>query len=178
MDDIGLNAESEVGDLGATTETGQLLSLKDGDSFLVADAWGDVRGGVDGMFSGDTRILSRMCLLMRNLRPSKLSFALSRDNASFTFHGANHDLPPVGGRATPRGVIHLERRRCLHRGRMFERVRMTNFGLDEVMAPVSFVYGADFRDMFEVRGLRRPARGKIREPEITGRCVIFGYDGL
>src|ERR1700739_1420298 len=169
MDDIGLNAESEVGDSGATTETGQLLSLKDGDSFLVADAWGDVRGGVDGMFSGDTRILSRFCLLIGNARPSK---------PSFTFHGSNHDLPPGGGRATPRGVIHLERRRCLHRGRMFERVRLTNFGLDEVMAPVSFVYGADFRDMFEVRGLRRPARGKIREPEITGRCVIFGYDGL
>src|ERR1700758_1122577 len=172
MDDIGLNAESEVGDSGVTTETGQLLSLKDGDSFLVADAWGDVRGGVDGMFSGDTRILSRLCLLIGNARPSKLSFALSRDNASFTFHGANHDLPPVGGRATPRGVIHLERRRCLYRGRMFERVRLTNFGLDEVMAPVSFLYAADFQDMFEVRGLKRSARGVLHEPIVSGRSVL------
>jgi glycogen debranching enzyme len=178
MDDIGLNAESEIGDSGTTTDTGQLLSLKDGDSFLVADPWGDVRGGVDGLFSGDTRILSRFLLLIGNSRPSKLSFSLSRDNATFTFHGANHDLPPVGGRATPRGVIHLERRRCLYRGRMFERVRLTNFGLDEVMAPISFVYGADFRDMFEVRGLKRAARGQTREPLITGRCAVFSYDGL
>ncbi|MBV8682688.1 MAG: amylo-alpha-1,6-glucosidase [Caulobacteraceae bacterium] len=178
MDDIGLNAESAIGDSGATTETGQLLSLKDGDSFLVADPWGDVCGGVDGMFCGDTRILSRFALLLGDLRPSKLSFALSRDNATFIFHGANHDLPPVGGKTTPGGIIHIERRRCLHQGRMFERLRLTNFGLDEIMAPVSFVYDADFRDMFEVRGLKRASRGTAREPVVSGRSVQFGYDGL
>jgi glycogen debranching enzyme len=178
MDDIGLVAESEADGAGAAADTGQLLSLKDGDTFLVADCWGDVRGGVDGLFSGDTRILSRFCLHIGDKRPSRLSFSLSRDNATFTFHGANLDLPPVGGRATPRGVIHLERRRCLHRGRMFERVRLTNFGLDEVMAPVSFAYGSDFRDMFEVRGLKRAARGAERDPTVNGRGVVFAYDGL
>jgi glycogen debranching enzyme len=178
MDDTGLAVDSGVEQTGATADTGQLLSLKDGDTFLVADPWGDVGGGANGLFSGDTRILSRLTLLIGDKRPSKLSFALSRDNATFTFHGANHDLPPMGGRATPRGVIHIERRRCLHRGRMFERVRLTNFGLDEVMAPVSFLYGADFRDMFEVRGLARAAHGATHEPRVTGRGVVFAYDGL
>jgi glycogen debranching enzyme len=177
MDDTGLAVDSGA-DAGASADTGQLLSLKDGDTFLVADPWGDVRGGADGLFSGDTRILSRYTLLIGDKRPSKLSFALSRDNATFTFHGSNLDLPPVGGRMTPRGVIHLERRRCLFRGRMFERVRLTNFGLDEVMAPVSFVYAADFRDMFEVRGLKRQRRGSLGEPLVTGRGVVFEYHGL
>jgi glycogen debranching enzyme len=178
MDDTGLAVDSEADQGGVGADTGQLLSLKDGDTFLVADPWGDVRGGNDGLFSGDTRILSRYALLIGDKRPSKLSFALSRDNATFTFHGSNLDLPPVGGRATPRGVIHLERRRCLHRGRMFERIRLTNFGLDEVMAPVSIVYGADFRDMFEVRGMRRARRGEIGEPRVSGRGVVFAYQGL
>ncbi len=130
------------------------------------------------MFCDDTRILSRLRLLVGGKRPSRLSFALSPDNAVFTFNGANLALPPVGGRATPRGVIHLERKRCLNGGRLFERVRLTNFGLDEVMLPVAFEYSSDFRDMFEVRGMRRAARGKVTAPRLTGRGAVFAYVGL
>ena len=161
-----------------TSDPTDLLSLKDGDTFLVADSQGDIDGGADGLFDNDTRILSRFRLLVGQKRPSRLSFGLSQDNAVFTFHGANLALPPMGGRATPRGVIHLERRRCLWRGRLMERVRMTNFGLDEVMLPIVFEYAADFRDMFEVRGMRRKARGTLLEPQFNGRHVTFAYEGL
>jgi glycogen debranching enzyme len=161
-----------------TSDPSELLSLKDGDTFLVADAQGDIDGGADGLFHDDTRILSRFRLLVGQKQPSRLAFGLSQDNAVFTFHGANLALPPVGGRATPRGVIHIERRRCLWQGRLMERVRLTNFGLDEVMVPLAIEYAADFRDMFEVRGLRRKARGTLLEPQFNGRHVTFGYDGL
>ena len=36
------------------------MALKDGDTFLVADGWGDMKGGADGLFDHDTRILSRL----------------------------------------------------------------------------------------------------------------------
>src|SRR5665213_3504227 len=178
MDDLAGPALSEPDEAVVADDLGQLLSIKDGDTFLVADSWGDVLVGADGLFSNDTRILSRFRLLIGEKRPSKLSFGLSRDNADFTFNGANLALPPVGGRATPRGVIHVERKRCLHDGRLFERLRLTNFGLDEVMLPIAFEFGADFRDMFEVRGMRRAARGVVTEPRLTGRGVVFGYQGL
>jgi glycogen debranching enzyme len=177
MDDQGGAAELDTGDT-VTADPEQSLSMKDGDTFVVFDPWGDLSGGADGMFCDDTRILSRWRLLVGGRRPSKLSSALSRDNAVFTFNGANLALPPVGGRATPRGVIHLERKRCLHDGRLFERVRLTNFGLDEVMLPIAFEYGADFRDMFEVRGMRRATRGVVSPPRLTGRGAVFAYAGL
>ena len=178
MDDLAGPEASDFDEAVATDEESQLLSLKDGDTFLVADSWGDVRGGADGLFSGDTRILSRFRLLIGERRPSRLSFGLSRDNASFAMNGANRALPPVGGNATPRGVIHLERKRCLRHGRLFERVRLTNFGLQEVMAPIAYEFEADFRDMFEVRGLRRPLRGSLQAPAPTGRGMLLSYDGL
>ena len=128
--------------------------------------------------SATTRGFSRFRLLIGDRRPSRLSFALSQDGTVFTFHGANLALPPVGGKATPRGVIHLERKRCLFQARLFERLRLTNYGLDEVMAPIAFEYAADFRDMFEVRGLPRPARGSVAEPRLDGRSVRFAYHGL
>lgn len=162
----------------ATGERGLLLSAKDGDVFLVADAQGDISGGADGLFADDTRILSRYRLLVGDKQPSPLSFGVSPDSAVFTFHGTNLALPPMGHRATPRGVIHIERKRVLFEGRFHERVRCANFGLDEVMLPLAFEYAADFRDMFEVRGMVRHARGALAAPRANGRSITFSYLGL
>jgi glycogen debranching enzyme len=163
----------------ATVASGvELVSLKDGHAFVVGDQNGDVIGGADGLFDRDTRVLSRLVFLIGDRHPTRLSSTLSRDNAVFTFHGTNRTLPPVNGRGTPRGAIHIERRRTLAGERLYERVRCTNFGLDQVMLPLVFEYAADFRDMFEVRGVRRPARGRLLAPQLAGRQVLFAYEGL
>ncbi len=178
MDDLAAPQAVDSDEAARGEDEIHYISLKDGDTFLVSDTWGDLRGAADGLFSNDTRILSRFRLLIGGKRPSRLSFSLSDDNATFTVNGANRALPPVGGPATPRGVIHMERKRCLHGGRLFERLRLANFGLDEVMAPIVFEFDADFRDVFEVRGLVRGARGATAPPKLTGRGVAMSYDGL
>ena len=163
----------------ATVASGvELISLKDGQAFVVGDQNGDMIGGADGLFDRDTRVLSRLVFLIGDRHPTRLSSTLSRDNAVFTFHGTNRTLPPVNGRGTPRGAIHIERRRTLAGERLYERVRCTNFGLDQVMLPLVFEYAADFRDMFEVRGVRRARRGALLPPQLLGRSVLFGYEGL
>ena len=156
----------------------RLLALKEGDTFLVADPWGDLRGGADGLFDRDARMLSRLVLLVGHDRPSRLSSAVSDDNVFFTCHATNQPLPPMGGRSAPGGVIHVERRRFLWGRRLYERVRLTNHGVDPVVAPLAFEYGADFRDIFEVRGTSRERRGVTKTPDADGRRVQFGYEGL
>jgi glycogen debranching enzyme len=156
----------------------ELVSLKDADAFLVADQNGDLTGGAHGLFCLDTRVLSRLVFLVGDRFASRLSSTVSKDNAVFTFHGANRALPPVNGRGTPRGAIHIERKRTLQDQRIFERIRCSNFGLDQVMLPLVFEYGADFRDMFEVRGVKRKHRGRLLPTEVHGRHVTFSYDGL
>ncbi|HVM99282.1 MAG TPA: glycogen debranching N-terminal domain-containing protein [Caulobacteraceae bacterium] len=163
----------------ATVASGvELISLKDGHAFLVADANGDVTSGAEGLFDRDTRVLSRFVFLVGERHPTRLSSTVSRDNAVFTFHGTNRAIPPVNGRGTPRGAIHVERRRALQGERLYERIRCTNFGLDQVMLPLVFEYAADFRDMFEVRGVRRARRGTQLPPQLLGRHVLFAYEGL
>jgi glycogen debranching enzyme len=163
----------------ATVVSGvELVSLKDGQAFLVADHNGDVVGGAEGLFDRDTRVLSRFVLLVGERHPTRLSCTVSKDNAVFTVHSTNRAIPPVNGRGTPRGAIHIERRRTLQGERLYERVRCTNFGLDQVMLPLVIEYGADFRDMFEVRGVRRARRGLSLPPQLLGRYVLFAYEGL
>ena len=47
--------------------------LKDGDSFVVANAYGDIEGGSDGFFHDDTRLLSTFRLSFAGLLPEALS---------------------------------------------------------------------------------------------------------
>lgn len=153
-------------------------ALKDGNCFLVGDEHGDILGGVDGLFDGDTRLLSRLRLLIAGKKPSRLSSGVTSDNVMFVFNGANRPLPPTGGRQIPPGVLHVERRRFLWQNRLYERIRLINHNLDEVMVPVTLEFAADFRDMFEVRGMKRPRRGETAEPVLDGRSAAFAYRGL
>lgn len=155
-----------------------LMALKDGDAFLVADHWGDVKAGADGLFERDTRLLSRFVLAVGRARPSRLSSGVTKDNVFFTCHSTNRPLPPMGGRSAPAGVLHLERRRFLWDRRLFERVRMVNHGVEDILLPLTFEFDADFADIFQVRGTVRLQHGEIHPPVIDGRRVTFSYTGL
>jgi glycogen debranching enzyme len=171
----GRPQEETVRDSGAPE---RLFALKDGDAFFVCDAFGDVCGGADGFFVDDTRILSVFRLMLADLRPPLLSAAISDDNVFFTCHGTNHPLAPIGDAHVPEGVVHLERRRFLSNGRLYERLRWTNYGAALADLPVSFLFQSDFKDIFEVRGHLRPHRGKFLEPFLTNDAVEFRYRGL
>ncbi|RZJ16320.1 MAG: amylo-alpha-1,6-glucosidase, partial [Brevundimonas sp.] len=85
-----------------TTE--QLQALKSGDAFLVADGWGDIKDGADGLFDNDTRILSRFVMRAGPSRPSRLSSGVSRDNVFFTCHSTNRPRKrPYNARFQPGG---------------------------------------------------------------------------
>ena len=152
--------------------------LKDGDSFIVADAAGDIEGGSDGFFHNDTRLLSRYALRLGESAPALLSATVTRDNVMFVAHLTNRPLPPLGGSPAAQGVIHIQRERFLRYDRLYERIACTNFGRDIVRLPLRLSFAADFRDMFEVRGSVRAARGELLAAEPASHLVRFGYQGL
>ncbi len=177
MDD-GYSVQQTAAESAETGGLDTLQALKDGDTFLVADNWGDLKGGADGLFDRDTRILSRFVMTVGLARPSRLSSGVSRDNVFFTAHTTNRPLPPMGGRSAPAGVLHIERRRFVWDRRLFERVRMVNHGIEDVLLPLAFEFGADFADIFQVRGTLREKRGAGEVPTTDGRRVTFRYTGL
>jgi glycogen debranching enzyme len=154
------------------------FALKHGDTFLVNDAFGDIRGDGDGLFRDDTRVLSRFDLTLAGQAPSLLGAAVSEDNVFFTSHVTNRPLPPLGGRSVPEGVIHIERARFLWRDRLYERIALSNYGDRETSIPLSIGFAADFRDMFEVRGQTRATRGELAPPQIGTDAVVLRYAGL
>jgi glycogen debranching enzyme len=180
MDDLAPAPEAPVehGETGEPRVPHRLFTLKDRDCFVVNDAYGDIVGAADGLFHDDTRILSRFRLLLGTKPPSLLSAAIAQDNVFFTAHGSNQALPYPGGPVGPPGVLHLERKRFLWEERLYEQISIVNYSRDVVLVPLVIEYGADFHDMFEVRGMHRLRRGVMLPTEYDGRTVRFGYEGL
>jgi glycogen debranching enzyme len=156
----------------------RLFALKHADTFIVADANGNVVGEGDGMFRDDTRVLSYWMLTVGGKKPALLSASVSQDNILFTSHLTNRPLPPLGGQSLPQGVIHVERQRLIFEDALYERITLSNFGPEETQVPLELEFDADFRDMFEVRGVSRRARGELLAPEIGPSSVCLCYRGL
>ncbi|WP_322102835.1 glycogen debranching N-terminal domain-containing protein [Paraburkholderia sp. J41] len=152
--------------------------LKSGDTFIVNDPLGDLTGIDDGLFVNDTRVLSSLRLTFGGRVPSLLSGSVSSDNTAFTAHLTNRPLPPLGGSTTPEGVIHVSRERVLSGTMMTEAIELTNYGTTDAVVPVSVSFASDFRDMFEVRGLKREKRGTLSAPRVEEGTVRLEYIGL
>jgi glycogen debranching enzyme len=152
--------------------------LKDGDSFMIANAHGDIEGSSDGLFHNDTRLLSDYRLQLGGALPALLSATVSNDNVLFIAHLTNRQLPLLGTEPTPHGLIHLCRTRLLCGERMYERIQCRNYGSQPMDVPLTLFVDADFRDMFEVRGSVRPSRGQL-QPAVACRLGLrFSYRGL
>jgi glycogen debranching enzyme len=154
------------------------FTLKDRDTFLLADALGDIQGKDDGLFTNDTRMLSRFEISVAGRRPSLLGAAIDRNNTLFTAHLTNRPLSAPGELAIPQGVIHIERQRLLWRSRLYERLTLTNYGDRDADVPLVFVYAADFADIFEVQGTVRAARGELLPSRTANQTVKLSYRGL
>src|SRR5688572_21338198 len=112
------------------------FSLKQGDTFLVADASGDIVAPSDGLFRSDTRVLSRLVVTLAGKPLSRLSSTISPDNVFFIFHGTNRPLPPLGDQVMPKGVVHIVRQRFLWQDRLYERLTFENYGERAITVPL------------------------------------------
>lgn len=170
---------ADIDPQAGTSARGPIASfaLKHDEMFLVANVLGDIEGVADGLFRDDTRVLSTFRLSIGGAPPSLLGSGVSRDNVLFRANLTNRPLPQLGDHAMPEGVMHVERSCFLWRGRLYERLALTNYGERAVPAALKLEFDADFADIFEVRGHRRSAGGRRLPPEVAADRVLFRYTG-
>ena len=145
--------------------------LAGGESFALLDAGGDILESpleALGFFHCDTRYLSRFELKIAGEAPYLLNSYLSDDNAQLRVNLTNPDLEVHGGAIVlARNSIQIERSWVLDRAQMFHRVTVRSYAPAPVAMELDFAYGADFADMFEVRGTKRLRRGEFSRPQST-----------
>ena len=155
-------------------------AMKHGDSFLVIDSHGDIgasAGGPDGLFHSDTRYLSHLELLINGLQPLLLGSNLSNDNCVLTVDLTNPDMFEEDRIILRKSLLHVSRTIFVARDNLHQRFLVHNYGAISVPLLLSVTFASDFADLFEVRGLTRPQRGRLRAEIGEGLVKLF-YAGL
>ena len=155
--------------------------LMRGDTFAVFDRSGDIHPvgfGQQGIFYKEARHLSRLELLLCGTRPLLLSSTIREDNVLFAADMTNTELRLSSDITLPRGTLHIYRRKFLTDGIMYDRITVRNFGEKSVDVELSATFGADFADIFEVRGERRKHRGETLPAQMTKGATTLAYQGL
>lgn len=155
--------------------------LLNGDTFAVFDRSGDIQPvgfGQQGIFHKETRHVSRLQMRFCGERPLLLSSTIREDNVLFGIDLTNPDLVMPSGESLPRGTLHIYRTKFLTERVAYDRITLHNYGETRIDGDLSFEFGSDFADIFEVRGTTRPRRGEILPDIVEPSSVSMEYEGL
>jgi glycogen debranching enzyme len=155
--------------------------LKHGDTFGLFDRYGDIQQlgiGEQGLYHDGTRFLSHSELRINERRPLLLNSTVKEDNSLLVVDLTTPDLYENDALTIKKSSVHVFRAKLLYRAVHYEHLRIVNYGDESADIRLGLRFGADFADIFEVRGVHRQRRGAALAPERPPGQLIFGYEGL
>ncbi|MBV8651972.1 MAG: amylo-alpha-1,6-glucosidase, partial [Alphaproteobacteria bacterium] len=155
--------------------------LKCGDTFGVFSLRGDIQSrehSAEGVFFEDTRFLSDSALSVAGGELMLLGSTVITKNATLSVDLTNPDIFRGGELVLSREHLHVLRIKALGNGLCRETLHFRNYGDHPIALPMAISYGADFRDIFEVRGEKRKQRGHMRQAHKSRDSVLLAYEGL
>jgi len=106
-----------------------------------------------------------------------LNSSVKQDDSLLAVDMTMPDFYEEGRLVVMKGTVHVARLRLLWAGACHEQLRVTNYG-EQVAIQLSIHFGADYADIFEVRGFRRARRGEEGVPIVRSDGVTLSYHGL
>jgi glycogen debranching enzyme len=147
------------------------IQVLEGSTFMLSDPRGDVEEGtVAGLYHEDTRHLNRFVLRVNGVAPTVLT-SREIDYYSAAFFTTNPDLTGV-----PAKSVTIRRHRFVGDG-MRETIRLRNHLREPLEVELRLSCGADFADLFEVKGKNFRKAGTLSTDHDSDRCVLgFLYE--
>jgi glycogen debranching enzyme len=134
--------------------------------------------GEEGLFHDGTRHLSRLILELDGQPPFFLGSTVRDANDQLSVALTNPDRLRDRHVEMPLGTLHLSIRTLLWERVCHWRLGVANHGPDPVDAAIGLGFQADYADIFEIRGMRREARGSDLAPVLVRDGVRLEYVGL
>jgi len=154
--------------------------LKENRIMVVSDPLGDIPQDNDtglGLYFQDTRFLSAYEFRLNGLKPILLS-ASTEESYVALFQMVNPVLTVDEGKsAIPQQSLSIRRSRFIYGG-LHERIGIQNCGTEPVDIEASLTFDADFKDMFDVRGMNFNFYGEKQPLEASDNGLVFTYHGL
>ena len=153
------------------------LVVRERSTFLLTDRDGNVPAGNTrgyGVYYADTRHLSAYNLTFNGIRPvmllstAEMGYAMEQVMTNPTLHGE---------RDVQHGTVELKRTRVVA-DVLEETLRLTNYNPYAITLNLLYEFGADFADIFDVRGYVRETQGRTLHPSVTEDSITYGYEGV
>jgi glycogen debranching enzyme len=122
-----------------------MLTVLEGNNFLVADDHGDVGSGSEGLYYNDTRYLSSWRLLLNGEAPQLLS------SGTVDYYSAAVFMQNPATPTLPAGAVSLIRDVFVGEGGMQNGLHVENHLLEPVDLELRLEFDFDFLDLFEVK---------------------------
>jgi glycogen debranching enzyme len=157
-----------------------LMTLKAGDAFLVADGCGDFLASRQemGIFRHGTRFLRTANLSLEGHHLVPLSHQVAQMGDASHIDLTNVSFTTAELQSIEQGTIHLNRFLELEQDCLTETVTLTSFHPVALPLALTMHIGADFCDLFEVRGFSRTQRGEHLPAMVEAGTVSLRYRGL
>ncbi|MCU1245674.1 MAG: mshA [Acidobacteria bacterium] len=160
--------------------------VKGNHAYAVFDPFGDIPEelrGEFGFYNRGTRYVSELELEINGEQPCLLSSGYRPDSQSVVADLGNEHLALPDGSVLQRNALHVRRELSVRDDVLHQDLRIRNFAEQPVPLVLSLNVGADFLDLFEVRGTVRERRGH-RHDLVTsergdeGNILYEGLDGV
>ncbi|MFQ6094183.1 MAG: glycogen debranching N-terminal domain-containing protein, partial [bacterium] len=154
--------------------------LMAGDTFAIFDRHGDIQPlrQAQGLYHEGTRFVSLFAITIGGEQPLLLNSSMRRDNRHLSVDLTNPDLRLGGENQLVRHeLVHLYRDKFVWEGGYCERIRISNYASESLILPLEVQFGADFADIFEVRGTPRGRRGTVLPTKLEASQAIIDYQG-
>ena len=145
------------------------VSVLEGNTFVVSDRVGDILASPTdtlGLFSWDTRFLSRWQLTVNGITPRSLS------TDDLNYHAVQFFAVPATGTIYLDAKLSVVRTREVGHG-FHETITILNHANQAVDLEVKIEVGSDFADAFEIKDAV-PKRGTF-DHRIEGNRLVLGY---
>src|ERR1700679_3398284 len=90
-----------------------------------------------------------------------------------TYSNFDNAIPGI-----PEHSLSVAERMFLSGESCYAEITVANFSSRAVGLSLSIHLGADYADIYEVRGMRRKACGWLLKPQVSGAEIVLGYEGL
>lgn len=157
-----------------------LRVLNESDTFAIFDTFGHIipsNEGIQGIYYAGTRYVSRLLTTINGKSFIKLSSAIREKNDLLTVDLTNPKIKR-DDYLLEHGVVHMKRSTFVRNGSCYTKIIFFNFGNTQARFDFSFRIDADFRDIFEIRGMNRKARGKVFAQQTDPGQLRIHYEGL
>lgn len=152
--------------------------LNHSNTFGIFDRWGNIYPHgkmVQGIYHEGTRYINKLILTINNQKPLLLSSSIKEDNDILSVDLTN---PLITSCNLPDNTVHISRKQFVRDGAFYEEIDCSHYGNTSCEFTLQIAFDGDFRDIFEIRGIKRyVAVNKVKYCGEAENCVME-YDGL